>query len=308
MRRFTNILVGIDLSRGDRFVSSELPPPSVEAVERALWLAKLNSARLTFFYALDVSSAAQRMIEDSDGGKETVLEEAQNACRELVARAAAEGVTAETDVRFGKSWLEIIRQVLRNEHDLVVAGTRHQSAMKGFLLGSTGIKLLRKCPCPVWITQPQPEREIKSVLVAHGLQPVDDFAMELGCSMAKLHESQLHVLHALDFPELHSVFPSRISAEKSAEFRAQAEQHIHAQLNDYKFAKPPQVHIVTDTPDAAILEHIDKDAVELLVMGTVARTGIAGFIVGNTAERLLPRIPCSVLAVKPSGFVSPVTL
>ena len=47
---------------------------------------------------------------------------------------------------------------------------------------------------------------------------------------------------------------------------------------------------------------------DLLVMGTIARTGIAGFIVGNTAERLLPRIPCSVLAIKPEGFVSPVTL
>jgi nucleotide-binding universal stress UspA family protein len=43
-------------------------------------------------------------------------------------------------------------------------------------------------------------------------------------------------------------------------------------------------------------------------MGTVARTGINGLLMGNTAEMILTQIDCSVLAVKPQGFVSPVTL
>ena len=43
-------------------------------------------------------------------------------------------------------------------------------------------------------------------------------------------------------------------------------------------------------------------------MRPIPRTRIAGFLVGNTAERLLPLIPCSVLAVKPEGFVTPVRL
>lgn len=47
---------------------------------------------------------------------------------------------------------------------------------------------------------------------------------------------------------------------------------------------------------------------ELVVMGTVGRTGIPGFIIGNTAETILNQIECSVLAVKPAGFVTPVTL
>ncbi len=45
-----------------------------------------------------------------------------------------------------------------------------------------------------------------------------------------------------------------------------------------------------------------------VVMGAVARTGIPGFIMGNTAETILNQIGCSVLAVKPPGFVTPVTL
>ena len=45
-----------------------------------------------------------------------------------------------------------------------------------------------------------------------------------------------------------------------------------------------------------------------IVMGTVCRTGIPGFFIGNTAEYVLSRVHCSVLTMKPAGFVSPVTL
>jgi nucleotide-binding universal stress UspA family protein len=43
-------------------------------------------------------------------------------------------------------------------------------------------------------------------------------------------------------------------------------------------------------------------------MGTVARTGISGFFIGNTAEDVLNQVNCSVMAVKPEGFVTPVKL
>jgi nucleotide-binding universal stress UspA family protein len=38
---------------------------------------------------------------------------------------------------------------------------------------------------------------------------------------------------------------------------------------------------------------------ELLVVGTVARSGVAGRIIGNTAEAVLSQLPCSMLVVKP---------
>ncbi|HEX6885840.1 MAG TPA: universal stress protein, partial [Planctomycetota bacterium] len=43
-----------------------------------------------------------------------------------------------------------------------------------------------------------------------------------------------------------------------------------------------------------------------LVMGSVSRGGIAGLLLGNTAERLLDRVSCSLLTIKPQDFVSPV--
>ena len=55
----------------------------------------------------------------------------------------------------------------------------------------------------------------------------------------------------------------------------------------------------------AMAKRLDVDCV---VMGTVARTGIRGFIMGNTAETILEQIDCSVLAIKPPGFETPVVL
>jgi nucleotide-binding universal stress UspA family protein len=43
-------------------------------------------------------------------------------------------------------------------------------------------------------------------------------------------------------------------------------------------------------------------------MGTVARIGVAGLFIANTAEAILEQIECSVLAVKPEGFETPVSL
>jgi nucleotide-binding universal stress UspA family protein len=54
-------------------------------------------------------------------------------------------------------------------------------------------------------------------------------------------------------------------------------------------------------PDLVISHKID-----LVVMGTVCRTGLKGLIIGNTAEKVLNELTCSVLAVKPDGFESSV--
>ena len=65
MKRFKNILVGVDLSSGDLLVTNDLPPPTQEAVDRALWLAQQNGAALTFFHSLDVSPRTQQLIAEA---------------------------------------------------------------------------------------------------------------------------------------------------------------------------------------------------------------------------------------------------
>ena len=79
MERFKNILIGVDLSQGDRFVNDELTAANSEAVQRALWLAKTNSARLCFFCALDICTKTQCLIEESAGSEPTVIDQARSS-------------------------------------------------------------------------------------------------------------------------------------------------------------------------------------------------------------------------------------
>ena len=46
--------------------------------------------------------------------------------------------------------------------------------------------------------------------------------------------------------------------------------------------------------------------IDLVVMGTVARRGLAGLLMGNTAEHMIQELRCSVFALKPAGFRSPI--
>ncbi|HBE93283.1 MAG TPA: universal stress protein UspA, partial [Gammaproteobacteria bacterium] len=67
-------------------------------------------------------------------------------------------------------------------------------------------------------------------------------------------------------------------------------------------------HLVLGPPEEVIPKLISREGIELIVMGTVARIGIQGLLIGNTAERILDSVDCSVLAIKPTGFETPVTL
>jgi len=108
--------------------------------------------------------------------------------------------------------------------------------------------------------------------------------------------------------------------EKISAYVTQVQQH-HAVLLDalikdvtsnlgqdaLEYLKPKK-HLVKGWPRKeipALAKAIDTD---LVVMGTVARTGVPGFIMGNTAETILNQIDCSVLAIKPPGFQTPVTM
>jgi len=51
---------------------------------------------------------------------------------------------------------------------------------------------------------------------------------------------------------------------------------------------------------------IRRTRARVVVMGAVSRSGLKRLFIGNTAERVLDRLPCDVLIVKPRGFRSPV--
>jgi nucleotide-binding universal stress UspA family protein len=67
-----------------------------------------------------------------------------------------------------------------------------------------------------------------------------------------------------------------------------------------------RIHHLRGMAEERIPSLVKDEKIDILVMGTVARTGILGFIIGNTAENIVQRLSCSLMALKPQGFTSPV--
>ena len=278
------------------------------AVDRAIWLAELNSAHLEFFYTLDIGYHAQCMIEEDSGMETTIVTSARRILAQFVERAEQLGITARAKVAFGKSWFEIIQQVLHNNVDLVIVGAKARGALERLFIGSTGMKLLRKCPCPVWITHQPRSTSHGAILVAHDLTEVGDLALELGASMAELHDAPLHVVHALEAVHIDAETPTTVFVAADDDAIHDAKLAIESQLERFELKSAAQIHIAAGTAATVLLQQIEEIDVDLLVMGTIARSGIEGLLFGNTAERLLPQVRCSVIAVKPRDFRSPIEL
>ena len=69
-----------------------------------------------------------------------------------------------------------------------------------------------------------------------------------------------------------------------------------------------QLYFLEGKAGILLPELAKKKQIDLIVMGTVCRIGLAGIFIGNTAEKVLQQVDCSVLTVKPDGFATPVML
>jgi nucleotide-binding universal stress UspA family protein len=63
--------------------------------------------------------------------------------------------------------------------------------------------------------------------------------------------------------------------------------------------------LVRGAPEEVIEAQSRELDADVVVMGTVARTGLSGMFIGNTAENIINSLQRPVIAVKPAGFVSP---
>ncbi|MDH5749728.1 MAG: universal stress protein, partial [Rhodospirillales bacterium] len=68
------------------------------------------------------------------------------------------------------------------------------------------------------------------------------------------------------------------------------------------------VHLPREKPEHAIDRIVKQKKIDLIVMGTLAHTGVPGFFIGSTAESVMSLVKCGMLTVKPDSFQTPITL
>lgn len=299
MRRFRKIVVGLDLvDQG-----AELTPGSSTAAEQALWLAQRTGAEVDFVHSTWTGPEERGPIATDRSAE---VEEQIDALRAKygVADGASRLVLAEE-----RPWVALIGRVLAGEADLVVVAKRSHTRRDDRKLGSVSLKLVRKCPCPVWVVKPEHDLRHRFVLAATDLTAVGDLATEYGAFMAGAQECELGVVHAWQLPIDLQLDSARLGPEESARRKKviadAACQHVQDLPCVADLGERARVFVACDSPSRLILRVAQDKDPDLVVMGTLSRAGIAGMLVGNTAEKLLYKLDCSLLTIKPEDFVCP---
>jgi universal stress protein E len=185
----------------------------------------------------------------------------------------------------------------------------------GRLFGSVAKSLMRTCPCPVWVLKPEKHGQFDCVVAAIDVEAADEKhkglnrnILELALSIAQREDAKLHIVAAWDLWMEKSIRRRSGEAEIDAEL-ASHETKVRQAVDQLLQAPNSidnsiEVHIVHGTPARMIRSVVEQVEADLLVMGTVCRTNVAGFLIGNTAESVVGDIDCSLLALKPEGFVT----
>ncbi len=320
MKQFNNILFIYD-SASDNSA----------CLEHAVSLAENNQARLTVLEVIEDLPYSMGKVSDIvslETLQKALLEECEEKLKKLL-ESIQKDIKVRTKVRTGIIFLEIIREVIEEKRDLVIKSTQDGSQLE-IISGSNNMHLLRKCPCPVWLMKPNNEKLPQRILAAVDCEEKNDIhtnkrlnqkILEMSASLAGSGLCELHVVHVWQVygeSSLRNGF-ARLPEKELNDYIDEVRQEHHEwlkQLMDdltrkigkdaFDFVKP-RIHLLKGNPQNEILRLADELEIELVVMGTVARTGIPGFFMGNTAESILNRIDQSVLAFKPEGFVTPVT-
>lgn len=320
MKRFHNIIY--------------LNEPTVDqtsAIARAVSLAENNQANLTIVDVIptQVVTAGMGLRLRGPIFKElrAVVESDHRKAMESMVQPFSQRMQIRLEVLVGKTYLEAIRAVLKNGYDLLIKPAE-KPTWTNRLFGSDDLHLLRKCPCPVWLMKP-PEKPNYSIIMAavdfNLLGPLPSEhdlnreILELAASLALSDFASLHIVYAWE-ALAEEMLASRggVSPEDVADY-VESEHQRH-KTEFYRLAEElrgwigkdaydylmPGFHLPKGPAKNVIAPFAAELRADLVVMGTVARTGISGVIIGNTAEAILDQLTCSVLAIKPPGFKTPV--
>jgi len=320
MKRFKNILYIFEGS-----VTQD------NAIASTVSLAQNNQADLTIIDVIPLISAGIGM--PPGGPISTDLQAARIAERRQVLESLIapyrQRLDINVDVLVGRQFLQVIHAVLRNRYDLVIKPAENPDYIDR-LFGSDDMHLLRKCPSPVWLMKADETSNYQCIVAAVDFDPDDADSeeqmlnqeiLELASSLSLSDSAALHLVHVWDSPEAgfiglwaddpeaaeESLIEAARTLHEGAMKRLTRNLRKHIGSEAYEYLSP-QIHMPRGEAKQAIPALVRDLNADLVVMGTVARSGIPGFIIGNTAEAILDQLQCSVLAIKPQGFVSPVKL
>lgn len=296
----------------DRSSSSLLRKAATLARARKCGLNLVHVIALPYAPAVSRRAALRQAAQD-------IVEDCKKRLRKLAASAALRGVRTRTTVTWDYPAADgLVRQVLKHRPQLLLAESHRHSRLARPFLSNTDWELIRNCPCPIWLSKPARTRIGSPVVAAvdpmhaHAKPAALDFAIVEEALRVAGQPKRVLMCHAYSFPTQPPVIDGAIEAYWI--LSEQEVQRHEAMLRDElrrladRTRIPESNRIVAAGDPALVLPRlVRKHRASLVVMGAVSRSAIRRLFIGHTAERLVDRLDCDVLVVKPRGFKTGVT-
>ena len=296
---------------------------SLPVVAKAAQLARALGAEMELFHAIDAPLYLD--VTDLRGGqgvKQLENDWRKQRLRQLdraAGRVSDAGLKATTAVEWDyPGYAAVIRRARQIRADLIVADRHAGRHIVPWLLRMTDWELLRLSPVPVLIVKSR--RPYRRPVVLAAVDPSHAFAkpgrldeeiLRLGGAVTGALDGTLHALHACPMRLPIGMPPAAwtsgkmraedIRAEIEAEAIAQARPGFDRVLKAVRIPRSRR-HLVARYPIDAIPDVARKTRSAIVVMGAVSRSGLKSVFIGNTAERVLDRLQCDLLVVKPLRF------
>jgi len=282
------------------------PKHAQTALARAKDLAKAAGARLHLVSFTWLAMAEQKDIFDAHqrrAMKKAVVDERKTWVRQLV----LDGKLAAADVTTEVVWTDDIAGWVRDHvadgrTDLVLKSV-HQS--KTLTHTPLDWELLRQCSAPLLLVSTKRRRPTGTVLATLDLRNMDRKhqvmnlrVLDAAQRFADLAGGQMHCVNAVEFSVVLRDLDIIDVRKKQKEAREKSARLLEALLEPYKVPKA-RVHMPAGKVGQVVAGTARKINADLMVVGSSAHRKLGEMLLGGSAEKILSRAPCDVLAVHP---------
>lgn len=295
--------------------TSENQQPCLKRAEQLA--AAFPGARLTLWLCDYTPALDGGMLFDTvklEQARESLVKHHQQRLEKLAEPLRSKGISVDVIALWGKRLSrQMLAAVTELKPDLVLKTTHHHNAIKRLFLSNSDWELIRHCEKPVWLVK-RADDPIKHLCAA--VDPLHEAdkpaALDLKIiattrSLAESLQGQLHLLHCYNPLPRTLVFDASVITDYDGYAEQVRDRHVQAfeGLAANNEVSPGAAHLLQGYPEEVIPDFIERQAVNLLVMGAVSRSRLDSALLGHTAERLLDDCPCDILVIKPEGFVDP---
>ncbi|MFT5635409.1 MAG: universal stress protein E [Cognaticolwellia sp.] len=288
-----------------------------KALKRAIELARKIDASITAFLTIYDFSYEMTTILSSDDREamcQSVINDRKQWLESILAELDITNISIDCKVIWhNRPFEQIIAQVLDHGYDIVIKGTHQHDKFKSVIFTPTDWHILRKCPCPVLLVKEHLWPENGNIIAALNIgseeeehKALNDKITAEAKQLAKVMKANLHLVNS--FPGTPVNIAIEIPEFNASDYNlAMLEHHKKAMLEQATAFNVTEecTHIKEGLPEDIIQSVAAELDAELVILGTVGRTGLSAALIGNTAEHVIDGLNCDVLALKPDGYVSP---